>query len=122
MAKKTVVLGMQIDNYTCRSSVSHAEKYLNNMIVNDVQMVFLDTLNEAEKNPEIGSYLENVDLSVISDAEILPMIDGDSKTRRREIEDDKGERQDSLYHGRVSGGGSLVCGLPFRHMSQYKSD
>ena len=106
MAKKTVVLGMQIDNYTCRSSVARAEKYLNNMIVNDVQMVFLDTLNEAVKDPEIGSYLENVDLSVISDVEILPMIDGDSKTRRREIEDAYFVR---IFSKRIRESGKTVC-------------
>ncbi len=106
MAKKTDVLGLRIDNYSCRSSVSHAEKYLNNRIVNDIQMVFLDTLNEAEKDKEIGNYLENVDLSVIADVEVLPLIKAESKTRRRDIEESSFVR---LFLKRIRESGKMVC-------------
>ncbi len=106
MAKKADVLGLRIDNYTCRSSVSHAENFLNNRIVNDIQMLFLDTLNEAEKDSEIGEYIENVDLSVVADVEILPLIKVDSKTRKRDIEDATFVR---LFLKRIRESGKTVC-------------
>ena len=106
MAKKALVLGLNLDNYTCRSSVSHAETFLNNRVVNDIQMVFLDTLNEAERDPEIGTYLENVDLSIISDVEILPLIKADSLTRRRDVEDATFVR---LFLKRIKESGKTVC-------------
>ena len=106
MAKKTTVLGLRIDNYTCRSSVTHAEKFLNNRVVNDIEMVFLDTLNEGEKDPEIGEYLENADLSVISDVEILPLVNVESKTRKREIEEATFAR---LFIKRIRESGKTVC-------------
>ena len=81
------VLGVKIDNYSFRDAVLIAEEYLGNMAVNIVQSVSIDSLNVAEANEELKAFLESVDLTVISDIGILPIIGADSEDRIREIEE-----------------------------------
>lgn len=87
MDKKIEVLGAWIDNYTFRESILRAEKYLDNMVVNVIQMVSTKILNQATESDEIKEYLSTIDLSVISDTGILPIIGSDSKSRVKEIEE-----------------------------------
>lgn len=87
MDKRIEVLGAWIDNYTFRESILRAEKYLDNMVVNVIQMISTKTLNQATESDEIKDYLNRIDLSVISETGILPIIGADSKSRIKEIEE-----------------------------------
>ena len=87
MSKKATVLGVSIDNYTFKGAITRAGKYLDDMVVNVIQMVSLKTINEAADDEMLKDYLEKVDLSVVSDVQVLQMIGEPTKGRLREVGD-----------------------------------
>lgn len=71
MKKKINVLGLDLDNYSVRESISMMDAYLNDKIMHVVGIVFMDLLILAGENIKVKESIENLDMKIIGDKEIL---------------------------------------------------
>ncbi len=71
MIKKINVMGMELDNYSNRESLSVMEGFLKDTALNYVQMVNMELLILAESDENIKNALLDADLTIVGDKAIL---------------------------------------------------
>lgn len=71
MIKKIDILGLQLDNHTVREAMMQVEHYLNDDVLNTIENISMKTLLAAEEDPVVREAVETMDLTVISEKEIM---------------------------------------------------
>lgn len=71
MIKKIDILGLQLDNHTVREAMMQVERYLNDDVLNTIENISMKTLLAAEEDPVVREAVETMDLTVISEKEII---------------------------------------------------
>lgn len=71
MMKKLEILGMALDNYTVQEAMLQVEGFLGSDIMNTVETISMDTLVRAQEDGQLRECIEGLDLTVVSDKEIL---------------------------------------------------
>lgn len=71
MIKKIDILGMELDNYTVREAIRYVETYLSNNVLNTIENVTMKTLIASETDSVIREALSQMDLTIISEKEIM---------------------------------------------------
>ncbi len=71
MIKKISVMGMELDNYSNRESLSVIEGFLKDTAMNYVQMVNMELLILAESDENVKNALSDADLTIVGDKAIL---------------------------------------------------
>lgn len=87
MTKKIDILGLSLDNYTVRESITQAEAFLENGTLSTIEMISVQTLLAAAENPAVRGVIEALDLSVIGEREILQAVGIDTMQRLRETDE-----------------------------------
>lgn len=87
MTKKIDILGMPLDNYTVRESITQAETFLENGKLNTIETISMQMLLDIEEHPVVCEVIEKLDLSVIGEKEILQAMGIDTMQRLRETKE-----------------------------------
>lgn len=87
MTKKIDILGMPLDNYTVRESITQAETFLENGKLNTIETISMEMLIDTEEHPAVREVMGALDLSVIGEKEILQAAGIDTMQRVRETEE-----------------------------------
>lgn len=87
MNKKINVLGVELDNYTVRESMLKVDSYLNNTVLNTMQIISMEMLVLCDDYPKMKDCIEKLDLSIIGDREILSATNIESSSRHKEVAD-----------------------------------
>lgn len=87
MTKKIEILGMSLDNYTVRESITQAETFLENDTLNIIETISMEMLIDMEEHPAVREVIEALDLSIIGEKEILQTVGIDTMQRVRETEE-----------------------------------
>lgn len=84
MIKKLEILGMALDNYTVKEAMQKVEGFLNNPVMNTIETISMETLVKAQEEEELKECIEHLDLTIISDKEILKAAKETSQQRLQE--------------------------------------
>ncbi len=84
MIKKIEILGMTLDNYTVKEAMLQVEGFLNNSVMNTIETISMETLVKAQEDKELKECIESLDLTIISDKEILKAAEENSSQRIQE--------------------------------------
>lgn len=87
MSKKLEILGMALDNDTVQEAMLKARGFLDNTMMNTVGTVSMETLVKAQEDGQLKECIESLELTVISDKEILKAAEETSQQRIRETTD-----------------------------------
>lgn len=82
MVKKLEILGMALDNYTVQEAMRHVEGFLGNDMMNTVETISMDTLVRAQEDEELKECIKSLDLTVVSDKEILKAAEAETSPQR----------------------------------------
>ena len=75
MSDKIEVLGIRLDYLNVDQEMERLADFMENDKLDSIGMITMNTLLLAEKEPDWKRYLENLDMSVISEKEILEAVD-----------------------------------------------
>ena len=87
MIKKIEILGMSLDNYTVKEAMQKVEGFLHNSVMNTIEAVSMETLVKAQEEEQLKACIENLDLTIVSDKEILKAAKETSPQRIQETAD-----------------------------------
>ncbi|MCI8705797.1 MAG: glycosyltransferase [Lachnospiraceae bacterium] len=93
MMKKLEILGMALDNYTVQEAMLQVEGFLGSDIMNTVETISMDTLVRAQEDGQLRECIEGLDLTVVSDKEILKAAEAASPQRMQETADNLFQRE-----------------------------
>lgn len=93
MNKKLEILGMALDNYTVQEAMGKVEGFLGNDMMNTVETISMDLLVKAQEDGQLRECMETLDLTVISDKEILKAAEAASPQRMQETADNLFQRE-----------------------------
>lgn len=93
MIKKLEILGMALDNYTVQEAMLQVEGFLGNDMMNTVETISMDTLVRAQEDEQLKECIEGLDLTVVSDKEILKAAEAASPQRIQETVDNLFQRE-----------------------------
>lgn len=93
MNKKLEILGMALDNYTVQEAMGKVEGFLGNDMMNTVETISMDLLVKAQEDGQLRECMESLDLTVISDKEILKAAEAASPQRMQETADNLFQRE-----------------------------
>lgn len=85
MIKKIEILGIQLDNYTVREAMLQAELFLDDKVMNIIEVITMETLVTAKEDEALRESMEAWDLVIINDKEILKAAGVNSPQRIKEI-------------------------------------
>ena len=71
MCDKIEVLGIRLDYLNVEQEMERLAEFIENDRLDSIGIITMNTLLLAEKEPDWKRYLENLDMSVISEKEIL---------------------------------------------------
>lgn len=71
MIKKIEILGLRLDNHTVREAMVQVDNYLSNDILNTIETVSMRTLLLAEEDEIVRDVVSSMDMTVISEKEII---------------------------------------------------
>ncbi len=91
--KKLEILGMALDNYTVQEAMLQVEGFLGSDIMNTVETISMDTLVRAQEDGQLRECIEGLDLTVVSDKEILKAAEAASPQRMQETADNLFQRE-----------------------------
>ena len=87
MTKKIDILGLALDNYTVRESITQAEAFLENDMLNIIETISMKMLIGAEEHPAVRGVIEASNLVIIGEKEILQSAGIDTMQRIHETEE-----------------------------------
>ena len=87
MTKKIDILGLALDNYTVRESITQAEAFLENDMLNIIETISMKMLIGAEEHPAVRGVIEASNLVIIGEKEILQSAGIDTIQRIHETEE-----------------------------------
>lgn len=86
MERKIEVLGVKIDNLKSEQAVRMYREYLNNDCLNLIEVVSKDMLIKAGKSEELKGWIEGLDMTILSDKEILEAAQIEDPVRLEEVQ------------------------------------
>lgn len=84
MIKKLEILGMALDNDTVAEAMVQVEEFLNSTMMNTIEAISMDMLVKTQEDDRLKACIEHLDLTVISDKEILKAAGEISRQRIQE--------------------------------------
>lgn len=85
MIKKLDILGIELDNYTVKETITKLGELINSPGLSVVETVDMDMLQKAQHNETMYQVLQDSDLIIIGESEILSAASFKSAQRTREI-------------------------------------
>lgn len=86
MIKKIDIAGIQLDNYTFRETIMQIERMINDSVFHTLEEVNMDILMQAQSDERVKTVLENLNLTILTEYEILDAAGEKSAQRKHEIE------------------------------------
>lgn len=87
MIKKVDILGVQLDNYTVREAIMQVEGYLDNNMLNTIEIISMKMLIASESDEVLRDAISSLSLAVIGEKEIIQAAGLGSLQRIRETEE-----------------------------------
>lgn len=87
MSKKLEILGMALDNDTVQEAMLKVEGFLDSTMMKTVGTISMETLVKAQEDGQLKECIESLELTIISDKEILKAAEETSQQRIIETTD-----------------------------------
>ncbi len=86
MIKEILVAGIKLNNYTAIENLLKINSNLDNNQFTTIQEIYMKTLLLAKQDEVVRDAIENIDISVISEIDILDAVGENTVLRKREID------------------------------------